>query len=120
MMNTTLYMIRMDTRQPTAFVLAPGATRPEKLEHFFDAADIHKHMQENFGPDVKQLPGSKIREEVERRATHTLEMQSLLMQHGTSEKAITSFYVYGSASRPVGSWAQIEGAVYIQVERSQT
>jgi hypothetical protein len=42
------------------------------------------------------------------------------MQHGTSGQDRTRFYVYGSISRPMGSWARIDGAVYIQVDRSES
>ncbi len=91
MSDITYYTVRMDTRQPTAYVLAPGGTRPEKLEHFFDAKDIHKHMQENFGPDVKQLPASKFREEVERRrdgpAVALRDDQEHLVAHSLGEHA---------------------------------
>ena len=121
MSDLTYYAIKLGSRYPYALVLQPGDTRPEKLEHFFDEAGIHKHMQENFAPDVKQLAWSKFQAEVKyRTATHTLEMQGLLMQHGTSGQDLTDSFVYGSACRPMGSWAGINGAVYIQVSKQTT
>jgi len=113
----TYYSVRMDSRYPSVLVLTPEDTRPEKLEHFFDTAAIHKHMQENFGPDVKQLPGSKFQKEVERRAVHTPEMQNLLMQNSLGGQDLTQCFVYGSR-RPMGTWAGIEQAAYIQVDPS--
>jgi hypothetical protein len=120
MSDTTYYTVRMESLYPYALVLQPGNTRPEKLEGFFGAKEIHKHMQDNFGPDVKQLPRTQFQTEVEHRAIHTLEMQGLLMQHGIAEQDLTNFFVYGSACRPMGSWAQIESAIYIQVSQQTT
>lgn len=120
MSDTTYYTVRMESLYPYALVLQPGNTRPEKLEGFFGAKEIHKHMQDNFGPDVKQLPRTQFQGEVELRETHTLEIQGLLMQHGTAGQDLTSFFVYGSACRPMGSWARIDSAVYIQVSQQTT
>ena len=115
----TYYCVRMDSALPYALVLKPEDREPERREGFFSARELGEKLRDEF-ESVVQLPYSKFRQEMEKRLVHTLETQGLLVQNSTEGQDLTKFFVYGSASRPMGSWAQIAGAVYIQVSRQTT
>jgi len=115
----TYYSIRMDSALPYALILKPEDREPQKREGFFSARELSEKLHDEF-PSIVQLPFSKFRLEMEKRLTHTLEMQCLLAQNSTEGQDLTNFSVYGSVSRPVGSWAQIESATYIQVSQQTT
>lgn len=102
-----------------AQVLSARSNRPTEMSGYESPVELHTAIKEQYGPDATRVPKRVFQEELEKRAVHTPEMQVLLRDSYMGD--LSAYYVYGAPMRPMsGSWARIDGAVYINADKQTT
>ena len=118
-MNPIYILISTGDGYYYARVLGTKSNKPTEISGHETVAEFDAAIKKQYGPDAVRVPKRVFHEELERRAIHTPTMVNILRDSYMGD--LSAYHVYGSPMRPMSSvWARIEGAVYINADRSST
>jgi hypothetical protein len=118
--TTTIYQLtRESDGYFIAYILSLKSRKPSTMSGYETQVEFDTAVKEHYGVDTVRVPKKAFWEEVERRSVHTPEMLAVLRDSYMGD--LTGYHVYGAPMRPMsGSWARIDGAVFINADKSTT